>query len=546
MIPSKKTDSTSTSAKKSNESIPSSIKHVQSNAYNDTALQKCAKESKASSDIMSPKDVSFVSTKKSDEPKTHSATSSPITHNSYIETITKESKTPSTLIPSKKTDSTSTSAKKSNESISSFDESAQSKIAKENMLLKKENQERNEQINIMKQENKKLIEQNNDIKYQLENIKKENNGLKMQIQDIEKENEKKNNLLQLHMNQSEIIQNENKEIKTQFNILKNQSQKIEKEKCLYKKISEIMMKILQKQSKISHISEEKFIDALELGEFNHVKYLSQNEILEISIVERDNKYYVMKKFLKTDFKEFKKFYREFDIVSSIIHPCISKFYRFTNSMEEIENPLLLIKYYPYNLNDIFKDKTLKEKIDNTKIVEIIIDILYGLKFLHEKKNIMHRNLKPENILLTKKFQAKIADFAWANEIDPDINHTQKDTKSITYMAPELINGNTYTEKVDQYSFGRILNYILSGGKTPYFNVKDIKNGITFQKLSSFTDLASEIMCECCAYSDEKRPLFSTVLKKLENGNFNILPNVDAKKVNYRIIELSILEKIDNS
>ncbi|KAK8839111.1 hypothetical protein M9Y10_032583 [Tritrichomonas musculus] len=91
-----------TSTKNTNEGNQSSIKHVQSNAYNDTALQKYAKESKASSDIMSPKDVKFISTKKSDEPKTHSATSSPTTHNSYIEKYTKESKTPSTLIPSKK------------------------------------------------------------------------------------------------------------------------------------------------------------------------------------------------------------------------------------------------------------------------------------------------------------------------------------------------------------------------------------------------------------------------------------------------------------
>ena len=47
----------------------------------------------------------------------------------------------------------------------------------------------------------------------------------------------------------------------------------------------------------------------------------------------------------------------------------------------------------------------------TKVRRIIIEILLGLKFMHEK-NIVHRDLKPENLLVGDKNVLKICDFGW--------------------------------------------------------------------------------------------------------------------------------------
>jgi serine/threonine-protein kinase ULK/ATG1 len=75
-----------------------------------------------------------------------------------------------------------------------------------------------------------------------------------------------------------------------------------------------------------------------------------------------------------------------------------------------------------------------------------------------KQNIVHRDMKPENILLTSRdmnnFELKIADLGFAVKYDPQ---TGLDLVLGTplYMAPELIERKKYNEKVDVWSLGVI-------------------------------------------------------------------------------------------
>ena len=93
-------------------------------------------------------------------------------------------------------------------------------------------------------------------------------------------------------------------------------------------------------------------------------------------------------------------------------------------------------------------------------INIALDICRGLRTAHEN-NIIHRDIKPQNILLTDDFTAKISDFgvarilATANEYAGTITGTRK------YMAPEQYQG-VYDFRADLYSTGLILYEMLVG------------------------------------------------------------------------------------
>ncbi|WCJ25095.1 Cysteine-rich receptor-like protein kinase 2 [Euphorbia peplus] len=101
-------------------------------------------------------------------------------------------------------------------------------------------------------------------------------------------------------------------------------------------------------------------------------------------------------------------------------------------------------------------------------LDVIIGTAQGLAYLHEQYHvcIIHRDIKPNNILLDDDFQPKIADFGLARLL-PD-NQTHLSTKfagTLGYTAPEYAIHGQLSEKVDTYSFGVVVLEIISGRKS---------------------------------------------------------------------------------
>ncbi|EGZ14020.1 hypothetical protein PHYSODRAFT_335699 [Phytophthora sojae] len=95
--------------------------------------------------------------------------------------------------------------------------------------------------------------------------------------------------------------------------------------------------------------------------------------------------------------------------------------------------------------------------DNMKCKSLIaLDVAEALVYLHSFESpIIHRDLKPKNVLLSEKWEAKLTDFGISRELDEDQTMTAE-IGTVSWIAPEVLKGEHYSEKADVYSFGVIL------------------------------------------------------------------------------------------
>ncbi|XP_023530026.1 calmodulin-binding receptor-like cytoplasmic kinase 3 [Cucurbita pepo subsp. pepo] len=106
-------------------------------------------------------------------------------------------------------------------------------------------------------------------------------------------------------------------------------------------------------------------------------------------------------------------------------------------------------------------------LDFNQRLEIAIDIAHGLTYLHmyAEKQIIHRDVKSTNILLTENMRAKVADFGFARlgTLSTDQTHISTQVKgTVGYLDPEYMKTYQLTTKSDVYSFGILLVEILTG------------------------------------------------------------------------------------
>ena len=114
-------------------------------------------------------------------------------------------------------------------------------------------------------------------------------------------------------------------------------------------------------------------------------------------------------------------------------------------------------------------ENLKQLVERTgplparRAVQLALEVAEGLAFAHEN-GLVHRDVKPQNVLLTPDGNAKVTDFGIARSLDVEHGVTQTGTVLGTsnYLSPEQANGQPTTPATDVYSLGVVLYELLTG------------------------------------------------------------------------------------
>jgi hypothetical protein len=231
-----------------------------------------------------------------------------------------------------------------------------------------------------------------------------------------------------------------------------------------------------------------------------------------------------------------RFYREAQSAGGLQHPNIVTIY----DMGDDQNT-------PYIAMELIEGESLEQTIARRTIVPLALKLTYALQacrafdYAH-KRGIVHRDIKPGNVMVNKEGVVKVVDFGIARVLDKSKTQTGMLIGTFAYMSPEQYHGEHADERSDIWSFG-VLLYELMCYERPFTgdNPATLMHNICSQEARSITQRVPD-----CPPAMEG--IISKVLRKLPEDRFQSMEDLllELEPV-YKELQLhSISELIDQS
>ncbi len=181
-----------------------------------------------------------------------------------------------------------------------------------------------------------------------------------------------------------------------------------------------------------------------------------------------------------------RFYQEAEIAQGLTHPNIVTVFDCFHFQDQ---HMMILEY----VDGLPLDQYIEEqKPSFRQLLDLLIQTAEALSYAH-RKNIIHRDIKPQNILISSDQQTKLMDFGIAKQSENNSNTSDGSfLGTLAYMSPEqLQNSKNVTALCDIYSFG-VMMYELFSGRLPF-------------ECESLAELVTAIFCQIPLLLHERNP-----------------------------------------
>ncbi len=206
-----------------------------------------------------------------------------------------------------------------------------------------------------------------------------------------------------------------------------------------------------------------------LSDFTIVKKLGEGHFGSVNLVTSKitKKLYAMKEIKENRYdseQQILEIQKEIRLLENLHHPHVITYF---TSFRENGNFYIVTEY----INGGSFEDLLKKNISQGKFIEektiwdLLVQSLSGLLYLHENKKIIHRDIKPDNILLDLEGRVKISDFGVSaiksEEVEEYVKCHGTVAGPIQFMSPEMCFGGSYDFKSDIYMLGLTFFFMMS-------------------------------------------------------------------------------------
>uniref|UniRef100_A0A670YBC6 Serine/threonine-protein kinase Nek4 n=1 Tax=Pseudonaja textilis TaxID=8673 RepID=A0A670YBC6_PSETE len=256
-----------------------------------------------------------------------------------------------------------------------------------------------------------------------------------------------------------------------------------------------------------------------LGEYTFVRVVGKGSYGEVSLVRHrhDGKQYVIKRLnLKhASSRERKAAEQEAQLLSQLKHPNIITY---RESWEGDDGLLYIVMGFCEGGDLYHKLKERKgQLLPESQVVEWLVQIAMALQYLHEK-HILHRDLKTQNVFLTRSNIIKVGDLGIARVLDNQHDMASTLIGTPYYMSPELFSNKPYNYKSDVWALG-CCAYEMATLKHA-FNAKDM-NSLVYRIIEGklppmpkdYSTQLKELIRTMLSKKPEERPSVRSILRQ---------------------------------